>query len=321
MPLPPLHPSRLLPITLVTITCAVLGGCGRKNDDGLPKIGRASEIDCGGKLLIMPPPPDMIRSDGIHSEWDSKLANSLPPKQKLLGFYATSEDRVRIERQAPPASDRDCILHVRDVDIDRNVTSWGLGSLEDDIDDEIDQVLKDVGMQLAKTLSAGSVGEDDDDKAEAGADAAPPAALPAKPSNASLLGWFGETKHSFGYTIGLNIDKGEGGTARTLPMVTSTVVALVNGRMLSFQATSSEGGEAARAWTEKTATTWSRLAIGANKEYDAPSWIWRGIKLALLVALIIGIVRGTRYLIRMKKQVEEEVKEEERREAAYKDII
>ena len=160
MPLPPLHPSRLLPITLVTITCASLCACGNRNDNGLPKIGRASEIDCGGKLLIIPPPPDMIRSDGIHPAWDEKLAASLPSKQKLLGFYCTFEDRVRIERQAPPASDRDCVLHIREADINRNVTSWGLGSLEDDIDDEIDQVLKDVGMQLAKTLSAGSLRED-----------------------------------------------------------------------------------------------------------------------------------------------------------------
>jgi hypothetical protein len=318
MPLPPLHPSRLLPITLVTITCASLCACGNRNDNGLPKIGRASEIDCGGKLLIIPPPPDMIRSDGIHPAWDEKLAASLPSKQKLLGFYCTFEDRVRIERQAPPASDRDCVLHIREADINRNVTSWGLGSLEDDIDDEIDQVLKDVGMQLAKTLSAGSLREDEDEDADVEVS---PEALSASPGNASLLGWFGETKHSFGYTIGLDIVRGEGGTARTLPMVTSTAVALVNGRMLSFQATSSEGGEAARIWTEKTATTWSHLAIAANKEYDAPSWIWRGIKIVLLVALLIGIVRGTRYLIRMKKQVQEEVKEEERREAAYKDII
>lgn len=97
MPLPP----PLLPITLVTISCAVLCSCGRKNDDRLPKIGRASEITCGGKLLIIPPPPDMVRSDGIHPAWDDKLATSLPPKQKLLGFYCTFEDRVRIERQAP----------------------------------------------------------------------------------------------------------------------------------------------------------------------------------------------------------------------------
>ncbi|MEZ5329752.1 MAG: hypothetical protein R3F19_32285 [Verrucomicrobiales bacterium] len=302
----------MLTITLLTIACTVVCGCGRQSGDKLPKIGRASEILCGGKLLIIPPPPDMIRSDGIHPAWDDTVAASLPPKEKLLAYYSTFEDRVRIERQAPPASDRDCILRIREADLDRNVTSWGLGGLEDDIDDDMELVLKDVGTQLAKLLSAGSTPEVD----SSGETAAFASSTTA--ANASLLGWFGNTKHSFGYTIGLDLKKGDGST---LPMVSSTSVALVNGRMLSFQATTSEGGDAARAWAENTAFTWSSLAVTANKEYNAPSWIWRGIKLALLIALIIGLVRGTRYLIRMKKQVQEEVKEDERREAALKDII
>ncbi|MGK0188784.1 MAG: hypothetical protein ACI9R3_004598 [Verrucomicrobiales bacterium] len=305
MPVIPMRFSRLPLLFLVAAGCVSLCGCWGKGEEKLPKIGRASLIDCGGKLLRIPPPPEMIRSDGIHKEWDRILAKSLPPEQQLLGYYTTFEDRLMIERQSPPASDRDCTLHIRTKDIDRDHSSWGLGGLENDIDDEIDQVTKDLANQFALILAAGA-DIDIDPELET-----PPGAKGA------LLGWFGETRHSFGYSVAIEVPTGEGATAGSVSLVTSTVVALVSGRMISFQATSVENGEKkGRQWAEKTASTWSELAVSANVAYKPPSWIWRGIKLLLFVALIYGLFRGGRRLIQLKRELDKEVAEEKRRDAA-----
>lgn len=304
MPSPPMELTRFCMIVLISASCGLLSGCWGDGNDELPKIGRASLIECGDKQLKIPPPPEMIRSDGIHGGWDNVLTESLPPEQKLLGYYTTFEDRLKIARQEPPAADRDCILHIREKDIDRNNSSWGLSSLEDDIDDEIDQVTKDLARQFSILLTAENDLEEGE-KPEATSE-----------GEAALLGWFGETDHSFGYSILTEVGKGEGATATTISIVTSTVVALVNGRMLSFQVNTLEGEEAGRAWAEKTASIWSQLAISANEEYEPPSWIWRGIKLLILGALVYGAIRGSRYLLQIKRQLEEEVKEDERREAA-----
>lgn len=272
-------------------------------------------------MLIMPPPPGMIRSDGIYPGWDAAIASSLPSEHRLLAYYSTFEDRVRIERQLPPISTRDCLLQLRIEDEKRNVSPFGLRRIRSKIEDSIEdgvltnQIAAQVAQSVNTSISAEKTKDDVVDAADAtnANDTAPAAepAVSASAGNARMLGWFGKTKHSFGYSVATDVSAAD----QTVTLVTSTVVAAVNGRVLQFQTTASQENEEDRQWAEETALLWSRVAISANREYNGISWFWLAVGLALLATAGYWGMRCFKFLMRMRNEVNSELKEIAEREA------
>ena len=103
-----------------------------------------------------------------------------------------------------------------------------------------------------------------------------------------MLGHFADTKTSLGTTVSAEIvveDVAE-------PVIAAVVLAPVNGRVLSFVAISSHGGDEDRLWVERTARIWSRLARNANPEFAGTGVVYWGTWLVVGAVALIALLKG-----------------------------
>jgi hypothetical protein len=271
-------PARVALVLLAPMVCAVTG-CQEEIE--LPKVGGASLVKSGDKTLTIPPPLEMIRSDGIYTGWDTAMASALPKSHRLVAAYTTHEDRRLIERGEYPVFLRGCVLQVKTADEERDVGYSEFGGIKGEIKDEIQTMTRGIVAQLVKHM----------------VQVAPESTATA--SNAKMLGSFEESKTSFGFTVSTDIEL----TSGKETVVAAVVVAAVNGRVLTFLALSAYEDEADRQWTEDTARLWCLLARTANPEYEGfrlGKWV---IRFCIALILVSPILWGIYALFRRLKRL------------------
>lgn len=246
------------------------------------------DVSIGGRMIKLPPPPGFERIDGLNEEKDRLVESMLPASNRYLARFEP--------------------LKTNTADTGRNFNAQVLRSLESrEIGErtfsemkqqtmkEIEQVRATVETEIAKVRGKAEQAMQD----ATGADAA------LSVSDLAMLGYFGETPNSLGFTMAMNVAAKTGDNAVKVKGVIASMIVPVNGRLIYLYANADFKSDAERKWAEKAVTGWRDAVLAANPRVEGPPAsrsIFDGVGRSAIIGTIAGAVGGLVAMLRKKKR-------------------
>jgi len=246
------------------------------------------DASVGGRTIKLPPPPGFERIDGLNADKDQLVESMLAASNRYL---------ARFEPIKTNAADTDRNFNaqvLRSLE-NREIGDRTFSELKQQTKKELDQAKATVETEIAKVKGKAEKAMQD----ATGADAA------LSVSDLAVLGYFGETTNSLGFTMAMNVAAKAGDNAIKVKGVIASMIVPVNGRLIYLYANADFKSDADRQWAEKAVTEWRDAVLAANPRVEGPPAsrsIFDGVGSSAIIGAIAGAIGGLVAMLLKKKR-------------------
>ncbi len=272
----PLLPAVLL-ITLA-LTC---------HSQETSKPASRDEVVVGGRIIKLPPPPGFERIDRLEPDKDRLVESVLPASNRYL---------ARFEPLKTGAADTGRSFNAQ---VMRSLESREIGDrtfaeMKQQTKTELDQAQETIRQEITKATG----------KAEKAMQDATNADAALSVSDVAVLGYFGETPNSLGFTLAMNVAAKTSDNALKVKGVIASMIVPVNGRLIYLYANADFKSAADRQWAEQAVTAWRDAVVAANPRVEGPpaqTSIFDGVGRSTIIGAIVGALVGLFAMLFRKK--------------------
>ncbi|WP_395716743.1 hypothetical protein [Prosthecobacter sp.] len=242
----------------------------------------------GGRMIKLPPPTGFQRIDGLNPEKDRLLESMLAASNRYLARFEP------LQANAADASRSFNAQVLRSLE-NREIGDRTFAEMKQQTKKELDQARATIEAEIAKLKGKAEKAMQD----ATGADAA------LSVSDLAVLGYFGETPNSLGFTMAMNVEARAGDNTNKLKGVIASMIVPVNGRLIYLYANADFKSQADRQWAEKAVTDWRDAVLAANPRVEGPPAsrsIFDGVGRSAIIGAIAGVIGGLVAMLLRKKR-------------------
>lgn len=246
-------------------------------------------VDVGGRRLKLPTPAGFERIDGLNPGKDQVMEAMLPATNRYLARYEPLKD------SATPDAGRSFSAQVLRSLEAREIGDRTFAEMKQQTKTELDQARAGIEAEFAKLKGKAEKAMKD----ATGADAA------LSVSDLAVLGYFGETSNSLGFTLAMNVAAKAGGNTSKGKDVIASMIVPVNGRLIYLYSNAGYKSEVDRQWAEKAVTEWRDAVLAANPRVIGPPAnrsIFDGVGRSAIIGAIAGAIGGLVIMLLKKKR-------------------
>lgn len=236
------------------------------------------DVSIGGRMIKLPPPSGFERFDGLNEEKDRLVESMLAASNRYLARYEPLKTNTADAGRSFNAQ------VLRSLE-NREIGDRTFAEMKQQTKKELDQARASVEAEIAKVKGKAEKAMQD----ATGADAA------LSVSDLAVLGYFGETSNSLGFTMAMNVAAKAGESAIKVKGVIASMIVPVNGRLIYLYANADFKSDADRLWAEKAVTEWRDAVLAANPRVEGPPAsrsIFDGVGRSTIIGAIAGAIGG-----------------------------
>jgi hypothetical protein len=246
------------------------------------------DVSVGGRMIKLPPPTGFQRIDGLNPEKDRVVESLLAASNRYLARFEP------LQANAADAGRSFNAQVLRSLE-NREIGDRTFAEMKQQTKKELDQARATIEAEITKVKGKAEKAMQD----ATGADAA------LSVSDLAVLGYFGETPNSLGFTMAMNVEARAGDNANKLKGVIASMIVPINGRLVYLYANADFKSEADRQWAEKAVTGWRDAVLAANPRVEGPPAsrsIFDGVGRSAIIGAIVGAIGGLVAMLLKKKR-------------------
>ena len=208
----------------------------------------------GGKPVVIPPPAGFVQCTGVSEAYDEILRSMMVTSNRLVAEYCEPAMLEEIKAGKVPSLKRNFNAQIVRAAENRDIGEAMFDRARAEIRKGLEQAQSALDEKMKATLATGNKKISDKFNVDAALDI----------SDMAILGFFEESATGMGFTM---VSKVSSPGVEPVKMVTAAMMTPVNGRIISFYATSEFGSDEDRAWTESSVKAWRDAVQAANPRY------------------------------------------------------